>query len=202
MPNSLIKHRVNIEDLQTAFPRQLQITWDALESGIEDITKENKPSVFLILHNDSTKKVTDNLLAEVARYASCRLNNDCSTVPIHFTNDDLNTVKARTDYGYVIDRYKLELEKKSIMIVKDLNKIPGQVAQAFHSLCDEFTPLVPRTLYLFTINIENVKYNYSSDLELVEKILKNNWSDLDDDIFYPLITRITSIILRIEPEQT
>ncbi|KAK4881959.1 hypothetical protein RN001_005278 [Aquatica leii] len=184
-PNDMIINSTTLIEVQTKFPSQSKDTWDAISSGINEVKLFNKPSIYF--------------LQTVSRYASGILNDDYNTQPIVLTSNHLNTIKARSDYGYIINKYKPELEEKSVMVVKNLDKIPGEIAQAFHSMCDEISPLVPKAMFIFTIQIKNFT-SEKSDFELIEDILRRSWQDLDDDIFYPLVTRISSMVLRIEPE--
>ncbi|KAF5285402.1 hypothetical protein FQA39_LY16656 [Lamprigera yunnana] len=185
-------------EIQQNFSTQTPYTWEALESGIKDIKQFNKPSVFIFLYDEDASKAVDLLIQSLSRYASCVLNEDENIKPIMLTSTNLNTIQARSDYGLIIEKYKPELEKRSIMIVKNLDNVSGEVAQAFHTICDEFTPLVNKALIIFTIQTGNLTSS-KTEYQIVEDILKKSWKDLDDDIFYPLITRITSMILKIEP---
>ncbi|KAF5294609.1 hypothetical protein FQR65_LT10715 [Abscondita terminalis] len=191
---------ITLKDFRDNFPGQSEDVWDAISSGIHEVKVLKKPSVFLLLYNYEASTTIDLFIHAVSRYASSILNEDSNNEAIILSSSNLNTVKAKSDYGYIISKYKPELEKRSIMIVKNLDKIPGAVAQAFHSICDEFTPLVGKSLIIFTMQVKSTTTN-KSDFEIVEDILKRSWRELDDDIFYPLFTRITSIILRIEPEK-
>lgn len=198
-PNDMIINSTTLIEVQTKFPSQSKDTWDAISSGINEVKLFNKPSVFILLYNKEASETVDLFLQTVSRYASGILNDDYNTQPIVLTSNHLNTIKARSDYGYIINKYKPELEEKSVMVVKNLDKIPGEIAQAFHSMCDEISPLVPKAMFIFTIQIKNFT-SEKSDFELIEDILRRSWQDLDDDIFYPLVTRISSMVLRIEPE--
>lgn len=195
-------NKITIRDLRSNFPLQSEELWNALESGIQEVKNLNKPSVFLFLYEDEAEDTVNKILSDASKYAECILNRDCEVQPIILTSGNLNSEKAVTDYGYVINKYKSELECKSVMIVKDLDKVLGEVAQAFHSMCDEYTPLVKKTVFFFTMKVDNLRNILKSDVHIAEDILRSNWSNLDEDIFEPLFTRISSIVLRVVPENT
>jgi len=200
LPNTTVPKIISIEELKQHYPLQLEDTWIALESGIDEITSFNKPSVFLLLYKNEADRTVNKLLASIGKYATCNLNGNCETQPIILRSSDLSTADLKSDYGHVINKYKPELEKRAVMIVKNLDKVPGEVAQAFHSMCDEYTPLVDRTAFFFTMKVDSLE-NSETDLQLVEDILRRNWNDLEDDIFYPLFTRISSMVLKVIPEK-
>lgn len=189
---------VSMKEIQEKFPTQPQYTFDAIVSGVNEVKIFNKPSIFLFLYKSDARQTVDNLVQVLARYASNNLNEDCKANPIILTTSSLNTVNAKTDYGDIIARYKPILEEKTVMIVKNLDKIPGVLAQAFHSICDEHSPLVPKSVIIFTIEVKDTSNKYKSDYEHVEHILRESWSELDDDTFYPLLTRITSMVLQVQ----
>ncbi|KAK5649831.1 hypothetical protein RI129_000860 [Pyrocoelia pectoralis] len=189
---------ISMKEIQEKFPTQSQYTFDAIVSGVNEVKIFNKPSIFLFLYKSDARQTVDNLVQVLARYASNNLNEDCKANPIILTISSLNTVNSKTDYGDIIARYKPILEEKTVMIVKNLDKIPGALAQAFHSICDEYSPLVPKSVIIFTIEVKDTSNKYKSDYEHVEHILRESWSDLDDDTFYPLLTRITSMVLQVQ----
>uniref|UniRef100_A0A1Y1K189 Uncharacterized protein n=1 Tax=Photinus pyralis TaxID=7054 RepID=A0A1Y1K189_PHOPY len=190
---------ISIEEIQEKFPSQPQSTFNAIVSGVSEIKAFNKPSIFLFLYDSDTRQTINDLTLAIADYASGILNDDCTSNPIILTSSALST---KTDYGTIISTYKPDLEERKVMIVKNLNQIPGTNAQAFHSICDEYSPLVPKSLIMFTVEVKKSNKKYKSDYEHVEEILKESWSDLDDDIFYPLFTRITSMVLKVQPTNT
>lgn len=78
-------------------------------------------------------------------------------------------------------------------------KIPGTAAQAFHVMCDTVSPLVSRLIVYMTMHIDPM-YNDNKFqlLEYVEENLKSNWSDLQPNIFDPLLARVTDQILLLK----
>lgn len=183
---------VDIAQIKELFP-QSNIFWRSIETGVSEITHFNKPSVIVIIHKNDIRNLTE-LLGNITMYASCILNENCYVEPIVINGDDLNTDETTQDYGIVVDRFRPLLEEKHIMVIRNMDKIHASVAQAFHSICDEFSPLVKRSLIIFTIQVD--KYT-GKPLEQVVNILNNKWSSIDSDKLEPLITRVSSIVLPI-----
>ncbi|KAJ8913607.1 hypothetical protein NQ315_013429 [Exocentrus adspersus] len=119
-------------------------------------------------------------------------------LPVMLEVADLRDTSILNDYGEVISRNKAKLEKNGVMIIKNLEKVPGVSAQAFHSLCDEFNPVVNEALFIFTMKVDEYHEN---ELKFVEEYLHSRWSDIKEDTFYALFTRIANIVLPIKVER-
>lgn len=188
---------LTIKDLKSKFPLQNDDIWSALESGIKDVITFNKPSVFILLYKFDGEETIERILKNISAYASCLLNDDCLTQPLTLTSKQLDVPKLREDYGNLIDKYKSDLLEKRIMIIKNLDQVPGSVAQGLHSFCDEYSPLVQRSLFFFTIRVEEFPVR---EVRFVEHMLRDKWRDIKQDHFEPLFTRISSMILTVVAE--
>lgn len=169
---------------------------DNLRVGIDECRQFEKPSVILFLYSELTESAVDELIATVSNYASCNLTGS-RTEAIDLPMSELQSIEVNKDYGLIIERYRRELEERSVMVVRGLERVPGVAAQAFHSLCDEFSPVVGKAMFVFTMRVDSYEPGVS-DFKLVEATLKRNWNDLDVDIFEPLLARITSMIVRLK----
>lgn len=164
--------------------------WYALNSGMEEVVNLNKPSVFVFLYRRTEESKLDSFLTELSEYINCLLNTEGAIV---VRGKDLNVKENLRSYGNVIDMYKAELEKTGVMIVQKVNLVDSYVAQAFHSFCDEYTPLVAKSVVIFTIEVEN--FNGKS-VAVADKVLRNSWKSLESDILEPLLTRVTGMVLK------
>ncbi|XP_018321899.1 uncharacterized protein LOC108734736 isoform X2 [Agrilus planipennis] len=189
---------LSITDLKNNFPHQRLDTWIAIESGIHDIQIMNKPSVFLIIYDDQTQDVLNKFIKDVSVFASCTLNGNCSVNPVELKGEKLHDLQIQ-DYGILIDKYHSQIQQKSVMIIYNLEEVPAELAQAFHVFCDEYNPLVRKSAYFFTMKIKNDEGSTISD---IEGILRQKWYSLKDDLFDPLFTRISSMIIVIQPEDS
>ncbi|KRT83002.1 hypothetical protein AMK59_4127, partial [Oryctes borbonicus] len=142
---------VDIAQIKQLFPQSNNF-WRSIETGVSEIIHFNKPSVIVIIHKNDIRNLTE-LLGNITMYASCILNENCYVEPIVIHGDDLNTDEMTQDYGIVVDRFRPLLEEKHVMVIRNMDKIHPSVAQAFHSICDEFSPLVKRSLIIFTIQV-------------------------------------------------
>ncbi|KAI4457752.1 torsin-1a-interacting protein [Holotrichia oblita] len=184
---------ISINEIKEIFPQDNSF-WISIETGVMEITNFNKPSVIILLHKHNGRNFTE-LLDNITMYASCILNQNCDVKPIVIEGNDLNTHEMKQDYGIVIDHYSPLLNEKHIMVVKNMDDISGSVAQAFHYICDEFSPLVPKSLIIFTIKVN--EYNGKA-LEQAVDILNTKWGDIEPDKLEPLITRVSSIVLHVK----
>lgn len=51
-----------------------------------------------------------------------------------------------------MNQYQDEVYESGVMLVKDIESVPSQLAMAFHYYCDEYNPLVKRSAIFFTLN--------------------------------------------------
>lgn len=179
-----------IEEFKRTVPSYSN-TWYAIENGIQEILNFNKPSVFVILYKQTDENDLDRFLKNVSEYSICKLGKQ-KKEPIVINGIDLNTQENLVDFGFVIHRYKDDLEEKGTMIIKNLDHVHGNIAQALHSFCDEYTPLVAKSLFIFTVKVDNFD---GKSTKMVEAVLRRNWNQLDQDILEPLLTRITGMVL-------
>lgn len=84
------------------------------------------------------------------------------------------------------------------MIVRDLNDIPANGAQAFHSFCDVYNPAVKRAIIFFTMKVVNDFIAAENATKIAENLLRNVWSVLELNALQPLIGRVTDDVLVIK----
>lgn len=58
-------------------------------------------------------------------------------------------------HSELMKKYRYEVAKTGVMLVKDLDRIPSSLAMAFHYFCDEYNPLVAKSAIFFTLNLAN-----------------------------------------------
>lgn len=193
--------RMDIQNIRDEFPSQLNTTWQAFSAGIKVLQETpTKPSVFLLLHE--TEEGTPACLAWKIGNISAHFLSAANPNPVVL--DGANIEKNQTlaeDYGILLEEYRPMVEERSTMIVKDLHKIPGTVAQSFHSFCDTVKPFVDKAVYLFTMKASGVSHT-DNPTKMAEEELKKLWNgQLDEDKLMPLIVRITDCVLVIMPEK-
>lgn len=187
---------VRLEDIQKEFPLQDADFWVAVDSGLKEVVEFNKPSVFLFLYKHDDEITTDRLLTSLSTYASCFLNNNCQQKPIILSSKKLSANEAlKKDVGYLLTTYKTDLERRHVMVLKNLESLPGYAAKILHSFCDEFSPAVRKSVFFFTVQVPELP---EVELSYVKALLKEKWHDIKDDHFEPLFARISSMILSVK----
>lgn len=146
------------------------------------------------MYNESTTATLEPLIGDLSKYAACEITS-CTSVPVFIEAYQFQRKNAPNDYGEIITRNKNDLTERGVMVVKNMETISGQSAMAFQSLCDEYQPFVPRALILFTLKIDQ---NPKDKSKYVEHILREKWSDLNDDLFFPLLTRLSNFIFIVQ----
>lgn len=185
----------NISDIaymKTTYPSQPNETWDNIVAVIDDIRRPSAihPAVFLFLY-DTKNNVIDKLVHDLAKYVSKKLETNQDFIEMQ--ESEFLSEEAISDYGFLIDKYASEISEKKVMVVKDLQNIPGQVAQAFHTFCDEISPLAESVVYIFTLKVNSLD---GKEEKIAEYHLKESWKDLDEDKLMPLVTRVTGSVFK------
>jgi hypothetical protein len=193
---------IGIQQISDEFPSQMSKTWQMFSAGIKEVQKTpTKPSLFLLLHE--TEEWMPVCLAWKIGNISAHFLNATNPDPVILYGADIeNNQTLVEDYGILLHEYRPKVEERCAMIVKDLHKIPGTVAQSFHWFCDTVTPLVHKAVYLFTMKVSRVGHAKDNPYILAEKELKRTWNgQLDEDKLIPLIARITDTVMMIMPEE-
>lgn len=185
----------NISDItymKRTYPSQPNETWDNIVAVIDDIRRPSAihPAVFLFLY-DTKNNGIDKLVHDLAKYASEKLETNQDFIEMQ--EREFLSEEAISDYGFLIDKYASEISEKKVMVVKDLQNIPGQVAQAFHTFCDEISPLAESVVYIFTLKVNSLD---GKEETIAEYHLKESWKDLDEDKLMPLVTRVTGSVFK------
>lgn len=188
-------HIDSIDSLKEEFPKQDDKLWLVIDSCIEDIINLDKQSTITFIYKENNSNSMENLLNKIVSYASCRINN-CNK-PVILDSSHLNIPRYRKDYGHVIEDIRPKLEDKKVLAVKNVDEISPEVAQAFHSICDEYSPLVEKSLIVFTMKVNNDMINYDKH---ISNVLRNRWNEIDADKLEPLITRVSGITVKVTSE--
>lgn len=137
------------------FQNQDNILWKSLKSGIEGTFNSSikpQPSIFALFSND--KDTMDNIMREIIDITKKCI--DSTKEPINLSKTDLSSNELQEDHTKLILKFKGELEKREIMIINDIDKVPITVIPSLHSFCDTFNPLVAKSIIFFTIHVPQV----------------------------------------------
>lgn len=187
------------KELSEQYKNQDTSLWKSLKKNIENVVNQTpaQPGVFLLAYHDKegSQRVIANIL-NATKY--CMQSRD----PITLEGSTFASEVMLQDYGEIIAAYRQRLEREGIMYVSDVQKIPSKAAQAFHTICDTVTPLVERSVIIFTMYVEQ----YSGSMtpqeihHLVETQLETNWVDINHDTLNALIGRITDQVFLLHSE--
>ncbi|XP_054258866.1 uncharacterized protein LOC128983569 [Macrosteles quadrilineatus] len=185
------------------YKRQEEKTWITFAGGIKSVTSEtpNKPSVFLLLYDDDLAEKTAKCIAwDVAKAASKYLMNK-EIPPVTVPGAELNDPKLINDPGKLLEMMENRIKKAGSMIITHIEDIDPTVATSLHYLCDRFSPLVNKAIYLFTLKYESD--SKSPVKKVAEDTLFRLWADdLPDSKLHALITRMTGNVLKILSEKS
>ena len=133
------------------FQNQDKMLWKSLKSGIEGSFNEKptRPSIFALFSND--KDTLISIMSKIVEITHrCTYSNEN---PIILTKTDLWTEEFQEDHSKLILKFKDELEKRKIMIINDVDKLPITVIPSLHSFCDIYNPLVDKSIIFLTIHV-------------------------------------------------
>jgi len=184
--------------IEQKFRNQNEDFWSSIRVSVQEVTVLDQPRSIIFLYENRAKATMEGILNSASSAALCHFGS-CWNEPVVIQGSSLNSTEILNDYGRIISRYRSNLEKNGVMIVKNLEQVPGLAAQAFHSFCDDYNPVVKKALILFTMKVEKLPEGYP--MLFLEKVLMNLWKELGrDDKFYPLFTRISGTVLSVQPE--
>ncbi|KAH9645877.1 hypothetical protein HF086_010076 [Spodoptera exigua] len=101
------------------------------------------------------------------------------------------------EHGELISRYRDDVNRSGVMLVKEVDAVPSDLAMAFHYYCDEYDPLVKKSAIFFTLNKANCSNTPVSKNthDFVEKCLKRKWKTVSPENIRPLLTRVVNVII-------
>ncbi|CAH1984862.1 unnamed protein product [Acanthoscelides obtectus] len=188
----------NFNELPKKYSRQSEEFWSTVKVMIEDVQNMNQPKSLVFVYSEGNYATVKEIISSISRLAICILSN-CNSSVVKLVPEDFSTREVMHDYGKIIARTKAPLAESGVMIVENIEGISGESAQAFHSLCDEYNPVVGKALFLFTLEM-NKPPSKEAVFSVIRDQLKIAWKDLNEDKFHPLVTRVANVILPIMPE--
>ncbi|XP_053600972.1 uncharacterized protein TORIP isoform X3 [Plodia interpunctella] len=173
-----------------------------VQTGISTIYKRQDAGSFVFAYNSNSdqydpvqfNKFMNEIAASTARY----LRNDSKSVT-HIVLD--SSAFDMESHSELINKYKDDIDKSGVMLVKELDMVPSKLAMAFHYYCDEYNPLVKRSAIFFTLNMAKCTETTSgltSIFSQIEKCLKKKWNGgVPQDNIGPLLTRVVASVVDI-----
>uniref|UniRef100_A0A1A9V3U2 Uncharacterized protein n=1 Tax=Glossina austeni TaxID=7395 RepID=A0A1A9V3U2_GLOAU len=182
------------ENLQKQYTGLDHDVWVNLQTGIENILNKasSKSANYLFIYDHGDVR---SIVKKMATHAAKCFDN--SQPLAEMGKDDFNSKEVITDFGKIVERFKAIIERSNVVLIVNLNEVPGETAEALHVICDTENPIrkdlvVFLTLRMPTIANENVQ-------EKVEEELEKMWgSKLTDNKLGPLITRVADSVINLQ----
>ncbi|XP_046971723.1 uncharacterized protein LOC124538635 isoform X2 [Vanessa cardui] len=170
-----------------------------VKTGVATIFENQDTASFIFVYNSDSINfdpvIFNNFIEDIAATTSRYLRNESKEV--HVTVDTSNLMMTTTkDF---MNQYQDKVIRTGVMLVKDIDSVPSQLAMAFHYYCDEYNPLVKRSAIFFTFNLANCSIisDKKSSHEYVEKCLANKWNSVGEEKIGPLLTRVVNIVVDV-----
>ncbi|XP_075987219.1 uncharacterized protein LOC142983904 isoform X2 [Anticarsia gemmatalis] len=172
-----------------------------LKSGISTIFSRMDAGSFMFVYNTDTNNFNltqfEKFINEVAYTAARYLRNNLSSMKhTVVTSSSLDM----QEHGELISRYRDDVDKTGVLLVKEVDSIPSELAMAFHYYCDEYEPLVKRSAIFFTLNLANCSSTTDKKTthDFIEKCLAKKWKTaVPPENMRPLLTRVVDIIIDV-----
>ncbi|XP_075161193.1 torsin interacting protein [Haematobia irritans] len=186
--NGSNKRLCTFDSLQTQYPSQDSKVWQTLKFGIESILNKerNTPVVYLFAHYGDNQM--HEIVKDIASHTSHCFGKEMN--PVEMNKEDFTSFEAKTDYGTVIEKYKLKIKEGRVILIANLNEIPAEAARAFHAICDaEDSVVVFLTMIIPQVDHKKVD-------KIAENTLNELWgSSLERNELDPLIIRVTDQVI-------
>lgn len=189
-----------INNYKEMFPSQLEDSWFTFATGIHRIytTKPTEPTSFLLFHEDGDE-TANCLVKEISKLASECLTGNRDIIDLK--SKDLSK-ELEEDSGELMTRYGSKITEKNVMVVRDINELPGEIVKEFHYLCDTYQPFVNKAIYFFTMKTNAKIKNKYKIISKVEDSFRQIWGkSLDYSVLDPLISRMVSFVIPVISEE-
>ncbi|KAG7212989.1 hypothetical protein KM043_002329 [Ampulex compressa] len=134
-----------MESVQLKFENQISNAWNDILAGIHEVLDNpNRPSIIIFFANETN---TMNCLAKEIGHVSGLVLGSGSYLT-------LNPKDFGTDPGELIDKLKIEIDKKKAVVIQDLLNINANALRALHNFCDRENPLVKKAVYIITMMVD------------------------------------------------
>ncbi|XP_022834289.1 uncharacterized protein LOC111362022 isoform X2 [Spodoptera litura] len=170
-----------------------------LKSGISTIISRMDTGSFMFVYNgknnnfDAVKfgKFTDEVAYTAAKYLRSDMSSIQHTI-VESANLDMQ------EHAELISRYRDDVNRSGVMLVKEIDAVPSDLAMAFHYYCDEYDPLVKKSAIFFTLNKANCSNTPAKAThDFVEKCLTKKWKTVSAENLRPLLTRVVNVIIDV-----
>ncbi|XP_070507398.1 uncharacterized protein TORIP [Chironomus tepperi] len=180
-------------DLKAKYPQQNVKIFKSLKASIEGVfNRKSRPPVFLFFSTD--KQILQELMLDVVKLTQTCIRH--SYEPINLTDSDLNQEKFLIDYTKIIGEYKSELEKRTILVINNLDELSPNIVPSLHSFTDTYNPLVEKSIIFLSIRVPQKPINPA---DYIFTHLQHKWNVLASNIKDPLIARIIDQAFFLEP---
>uniref|UniRef100_A0A1B0AI82 Uncharacterized protein n=1 Tax=Glossina pallidipes TaxID=7398 RepID=A0A1B0AI82_GLOPL len=190
----LDRKNCSYEDLEKQYTGLDYNVWDNLQIGIENILNKASPksaNYLFIYDNGDARSVVKNM----ATHAAKCFNN--SQPLAEMGEDDFNSKEVITDYGKIIERFKAIIESSNVVLIVNLNEVPGETAEALHTICDTENPIREDLVVFLTLRMPTIENGNVQ--EKVEEELKKMWgSKLTHYKLDALITRVADSVINLQ----
>ncbi|XP_050420282.1 torsin-1A-interacting protein 2-like [Adelges cooleyi] len=195
------KYEINEQKKQ--FPSQRKWLWNKLRSGFRRLLNPGEPFVLLLLHDN---KMTSNCLASMVGTTFKLKMHSKSNNMLWMDGSDWNSNNtSQQDEEDIIYQKLLLLEEHEVLVVENFQDLPWKAVKPFHFFCDAYNPKIKNAVYVLLLKVDgdrlNDAINEGKEVEMAERAINAIWPDMPNDERSPLISRLTTNVGIVIPEQ-
>ena len=188
------------------YPRQNPKSWSKLSGSIRRNMngKAREPLCFLFVYNNTAETTSNCLVKAVGTSIFFAINGGVDGGVFNIKSADLTKDPSEAK-GELFSGIDSSLKQDSVVILEDISQLGASPVMALHGICDEgYLPdQAVKPVVLMTIaDTELVDgLTTTNEFEHGANLIRSLWEkDLGSDKVHPLISRITSVVIQILPE--
>ncbi|GIY52659.1 hypothetical protein CEXT_370691 [Caerostris extrusa] len=189
---------VLISNLKQEFKDQHKMTFRIIKGALENVlkTEPKAPAIIMLIATNGSESLTNQFALKLANLL-LESNN-----PIVISGMDYklaNSDWAKKEIDDIIQK-NLIPGQIGVVLVKDLDLIPGEAALVFHSYCDGENAPFKKSVFLLTV-ASGKTYDENFGPKIWDKDIHHHlfsaWNRMGTDQLAPLVTRLTVSVAAI-----
>ncbi|XP_034243753.1 uncharacterized protein LOC117646722 [Thrips palmi] len=181
-----------LSNVKRKFPTQEKQLWPYLLSVLAGVCSSDIscPKVILLIDRDDGRtsqcfvRMVANQSAPVLPFEEKRA--------LFLNGDDLNCDNC-------VEVHREKAKKHGIVVIQHLENFPIKSADSLHFFCDEHETEFAKAAYLLTMTVRNIEKDAT---KTAENALRASWKSMQKDNLDALISRLTSLVVFVQPETT
>uniref|UniRef100_A0A2S2PA79 Transmembrane protein n=1 Tax=Schizaphis graminum TaxID=13262 RepID=A0A2S2PA79_SCHGA len=190
-----LKSTMELLENKLSSSEQQQSILKKLNGAFSRLREPGEPIIFMLLHDDASKKTTDCL----ASYASISAKKHIFTNSSKSLWIDGSEWTSYTDLNQdnlLYEKLTTSLEENEVLVLENLQDLPWSLAKTLHHLCDTENPKFAKAMYMLELRVIDDLKQLSDGQKIVvaERAMNRVWQNAPNEYRAALISRLTSYV--------